>query len=883
MCAFGALIKEPLLSEYEMLNVHPVAAAALARRGADRARDHGRRRAHRASRSCALTAGLDSGPVCAAGRPSRSARRTPTARSPRDWRELGGRAARRARSTERPPCAEQDDGGVTYAEKIAAEDRLLDPARPAAELERVVRALTPHIGAQPPLADGDAARRAARRAALEAGPAAGRALARRAAPGARVRRRGARAARRPAAGPARDDRRRLPARPPELRGRRVAGARVRARRRPPGVRAGRVRRSGAAAEARAPGSTRATARSRCGSRTGPSSGGRTLDHVAGRLVRRPLAELDPPCWRRSGSGCSSCCSSTAVADHAAVNESVELAKRASRGGAGLRQRGAAPGDARGAGAARRARRRRRRRAPRSCTRFPSGWPAVVARARRRPRRARCCAAVNEPAESALRVNTLVRHARRGRGGARRCRAPRRPGCPRGSCSTRPFDATARRCGGRARSCPSRAASMLVARTLAPEPGERVLDLCAAPGAKTTHLAALMGTAASVVAVERHPGRARGARADVRADAAPPASASSVGDAAAPAHGARFDRVLVDPPCSGLGTLQSRPDLRWRASPEAIAELAALQRGSSAAGAAALRPGGVLVYSVCTISRAESERRGRAVSLAEHRRDFELRRARPAPAARTATAPTASSSPACAGCARAVNLNDGERARRSSSARVPELRRAVAAADGGARPLPLRLLPAALRARVGVPQLRRALDDRADVEHRDRRLQPLPGQHAAARSRRASSSAAARAARRAVDPVGRLRAARLAGRRGARRRRPGDPRRRDGRPLRAADHVRPAGRRRARRPRARRRRDHRRPPDDRAARAPRRASSPRPAPTASRSTSRRPRTSHYTLGADPRGRLHRRRRDLPGHARRTRSPRSPPRRSTWRCA
>jgi 16S rRNA (cytosine967-C5)-methyltransferase len=65
-------------------------------------------------------------------------------------------------------------------------------------------------------------------------------------------------------------------------------------------------------------------------------------------------------------------------------------------------------------------------------------------------------------------------------------------------------------------------------------------------------------------------------------------------------------VLVDPPCSGLGTLQSRPDLRWRASPAAIEELAALQSRVLASGAAATKVGGALVYSVCTISRAESQ-------------------------------------------------------------------------------------------------------------------------------------------------------------------------------------------------------------------------------------------------------------------------------------
>jgi 16S rRNA (cytosine967-C5)-methyltransferase len=80
----------------------------------------------------------------------------------------------------------------------------------------------------------------------------------------------------------------------------------------------------------------------------------------------------------------------------------------------------------------------------------------------------------------------------------------------------------------------------------------------------------------------------------------------VGDASVPRPGPAYDRVLVDPPCSGLGTLQSRPDLRWRTSPERIAELSELQARLLRAGAAATSPGGTLVYSVCTISRAESE-------------------------------------------------------------------------------------------------------------------------------------------------------------------------------------------------------------------------------------------------------------------------------------
>jgi 16S rRNA (cytosine967-C5)-methyltransferase len=152
--------------------------------------------------------------------------------------------------------------------------------------------------------------------------------------------------------------------------------------------------------------------------------------------------------------------------------------------------------------------------------------------------------------------------------------------------------------------PQSRGSMLVARALGPRAGEEVLDLCAAPGGKTTHLAALMGNKGSIVAVERHPGRAQALeRTCARMHAS--SVRVEVGDATRPREGAGFDRVLVDAPCSGLGTLQSRPDLRWRVRPESIDELATLQRRILAAGALATRPGGALVYSVCTISRRES--------------------------------------------------------------------------------------------------------------------------------------------------------------------------------------------------------------------------------------------------------------------------------------
>jgi methionyl-tRNA formyltransferase len=150
VCAFGALIKEPLLSEYEILNVHP---SLLPRwRGAapiERAIMAGDE--HTGVSIMRLTAGLDSGPVCLTGAEPIRADDSYDSLGGR-LRELGGELLVRALDQD-PPFVEQPQDGVTYAEKITAADRLLDPARPALELERVVRALHPHIGARVALAD----------------------------------------------------------------------------------------------------------------------------------------------------------------------------------------------------------------------------------------------------------------------------------------------------------------------------------------------------------------------------------------------------------------------------------------------------------------------------------------------------------------------------------------------------------------------------------------------------------------------------------------------------------------------------------------------------------------------------------------------------------
>jgi 16S rRNA (cytosine967-C5)-methyltransferase len=141
--------------------------------------------------------------------------------------------------------------------------------------------------------------------------------------------------------------------------------------------------------------------------------------------------------------------------------------------------------------------------------------------------------------------------------------------------------------------------------LGPRPGERVLDVCAGPGIKTTQIAALLGPAGEVRSIEADPGRASQIEA-LCARAGAENVDVQVADAAEADLGSGYDRVLVDVPCSDLGALASRPDARWRKSPELIARLGRLQRRILTHAARALAPAGTLVYSTCTISAAENE-------------------------------------------------------------------------------------------------------------------------------------------------------------------------------------------------------------------------------------------------------------------------------------
>jgi 16S rRNA (cytosine967-C5)-methyltransferase len=331
----------------------------------------------------------------------------------------------------------------------------------------------------------------------------------------------------------------------------------------------------------------------------------TLDHLLEHLAERPPARLDPPVLAAARLGLFQLLHLDGVPDHAAVAESVELAKPAGRGGAGLVN-----------AVLRRAVREGRDallaplhdRDPAAAAIKHSLPPWIAERwfAELGPAAARgLMAASNEPPERALRANTLVTD-RGALGEALGVRTTTDPLLPEALVLREPFDLRGSSLYAEGAAWPQSRAAMVVSRAVAPRAGERVLDLCAAPGGKATHLAALADDRGEVVAVERHDGRAKALRETCERLRARSVRVE-VADAARARRDEPFQRVLVDPPCSGLGTLAAHPDLRWRVAPATVDELTSLQQRILAAAAAATAPGGVLVYATCTISAQENER------------------------------------------------------------------------------------------------------------------------------------------------------------------------------------------------------------------------------------------------------------------------------------
>lgn len=150
-------------------------------------------------------------------------------------------------------------------------------------------------------------------------------------------------------------------------------------------------------------------------------------------------------------------------------------------------------------------------------------------------------------------------------------------------------------------------SMLPAIVLAPRPGETVLDACSAPGGKATHMAQLMGNNGTIIAGDVHEHKLK-----LIDDAAQRLGIqiirSVLNDASVPnqEHEKAFDRVLLDAPCTGLGIVRRKPDIKWARQTKDIEEITALQKKLLKSVSRAVKPGGVLVYSTCTILPEENE-------------------------------------------------------------------------------------------------------------------------------------------------------------------------------------------------------------------------------------------------------------------------------------
>jgi 16S rRNA (cytosine967-C5)-methyltransferase len=335
----------------------------------------------------------------------------------------------------------------------------------------------------------------------------------------------------------------------------------------------------------------------------------TSDHLVEQLAERPPADLDAGVLAALRLGLYELLYASATPDHAAVSQAVELAKQATPRAAGLVN-----------AVLRRAARER----DDLLASLDDSTPAGAAIAHSHPRwlvemwweelgpgDARALmAADNEPPETALRVNLLradpqaLAEELAAAGAAVGAPSGPGPAPPESLVVDGPLTAPLIGAIESGLVVPQSRASVAAVAALDPRPGERVLDLCAGPGVKATQIAARMQNTGEVVSVELDERRA--AQLEELSAQLGVAIVQIVAGDARDAHGGGYDRVLVDPSCSDLGTLASRPDARWRKSPEQVGELAALQREILASARRELAPGGALVYSTCTISERENE-------------------------------------------------------------------------------------------------------------------------------------------------------------------------------------------------------------------------------------------------------------------------------------
>jgi 16S rRNA (cytosine967-C5)-methyltransferase len=301
---------------------------------------------------------------------------------------------------------------------------------------------------------------------------------------------------------------------------------------------------------------------------------RTLDHAIETLGRRPVRKLDPPVRASLRLGAYQL-GYTDTAQHAAVNESVELVRRARleravpftnavlrRLSAGIRPLLASLPEG-----------------PLKES-YPDWVHDVFVRVLGEEGALALMRGMNEPLETVVR---LVRGEP-----PPSAEATDVPGAYR-------IDRVPDGLVTAGRIWPQSRGSQLAGLCVGSQEGERVLDLCAAPGGKTGQLRG------DVTAVELDPARARELRENLESMGRRDVAVVEADGTALPAELDGFDHALVDAPCSGLGVLAQRPDLRWRASPLPDLQLALLR---SAAGR--VRPGGTIVYSVCTLNPDECE-------------------------------------------------------------------------------------------------------------------------------------------------------------------------------------------------------------------------------------------------------------------------------------
>jgi 16S rRNA (cytosine967-C5)-methyltransferase len=308
---------------------------------------------------------------------------------------------------------------------------------------------------------------------------------------------------------------------------------------------------------------------------------RTLDHAIGTLGKRPVRKLDPPVRAALRLGAYQL-GFTDVPEHAAVNETVELVRSARLERAVAFTNAVMRRLTAGIGAL--------------LESLPEGTPAEAALRHSYPDwiaevwwdelgpedALALMRAQNEPPERVVRVN------RRREGHVDGEPDPDFPD----ALHVERVDEDALDAG---LIWPQSRGSQLAGIAVGAQPGERTLDLCAAPGGKATQLAG------DVVAVELHPGRARELEENCRRLGADNVTVVNADATQLPPELTGFDRVLVDAPCSGLGVLAGRPDLRWRARPLPDLQLELLRVAGER-----VKPGGTVLYSVCTIHGEETD-------------------------------------------------------------------------------------------------------------------------------------------------------------------------------------------------------------------------------------------------------------------------------------